>query len=200
MQNMPEKSFKGEKLMSKKRTRRETELELSRRKAKKNRLVIISTVIVAIIGVSIYFAMFAGSGNGTQSNEPIKATWIEPQVAGDTVSIPVSEVENNWNVHFSVKTPDEDMNFMAYVWDGEISVRANVCPPCRSIGFSLERDILVCDTCMTTFEAKTGGGIEGACVDFPKASVPYEVTDGNAVMKGTDLIAAYQDTTEPGLP
>jgi nitrite reductase/ring-hydroxylating ferredoxin subunit len=92
------------------------------------------------------------------------------------------------------------MNFMAYVWDGEISVRANVCPPCRSIGFSLERDILVCDTCMTTFEAKTGGGIEGACVDFPKASVPYEVTDGNAVMKGTDLIAAYQDTTEPGLP
>jgi hypothetical protein len=53
---------------------------------------------------------------------------------------------------------------------------------------------------MTTFEAKTGGGIEGACVDFPKASVPYEVTDGNAVMKGTDLIAAYQDTTEPGLP
>ena len=183
---------------SKKRTRGERELELSRRKAKKNRLMIISTVIVAIIGVGIYFAMFAGNGS-TESNEPIKATWIEPQVLGDTVSIPISEVENNRNVHFNVKTLDEDMNFMAYVLDGEISVRANVCPPCQSIGFSLEEAVLVCDRCATTFKAKTGEGIEGACVDFPKASVLYEVSDGNAVMKGTDLIAAYQDTIEPGL-
>ena len=184
--------------MSKKRTRRERELELSRRKPKKNRLVIISAVIVTIIGVSIYFAMFAGSGSSTPSNEPIKATWIEPQVAGDTVSIPVSEVENNRNVHFNVKTRDEDMNFMAYVLDGEISVRANVCPPCRSIGFSLEQAVLICDRCATTFEAETGDGIEGACVDFPKASVLYEVSDGNVAMKGIDLIAAYQDTIESG--
>jgi len=131
---------------------------------------------------------------------PIKATWIEPQVAGDTVSIPVSEVENNWNVHFNVKTGGGDMNFMAYVLDGGISVRANVCPPCRSIGFSLEEAVLICDRCATTFKAKTGEGIEGACVDFPKASVPYEVSDGNVVMEGTDLIAAYQDTIEPGWP
>jgi uncharacterized membrane protein len=185
---------------SKKRARRERELELSRRKAKKNRLVIISAVIVAIMGVSIYFAMFAGSGSSTQSNEPIKATWIEPQAAGDTVSIPVSEVENNWNVHFNVKAQGGDMNFMAYVLDGEISVRANVCPPCRSIGFSLEEAVLICDRCATTFKAKTGEGIKGACVDFPKASVPYEVSDGNIVMQGTDLITAYQDTIEPGLP
>jgi nitrite reductase/ring-hydroxylating ferredoxin subunit len=177
---------------------RETELELSRRKAKKSRLVIISAVVVAIIGVSIYFAMFAGNGSSTESNEPIKATWIEPQVAGDTVSIPVSEVENNRNVHFNVKTRDEDMNFMAYVLDGEISVRANVCPPCRSIGFSLEQAVLICDRCATTFNAKTGDGIEGACVDFPKASVLYEVSDGNVAMKGIDLITAYQDTIESG--
>jgi len=129
---------------------------------------------------------------------PIKATWIEPQVAGDTVSIPVSEVENNWNVHFNVKAQGEDMNFMAYVLDGEIHVRANVCPPCKSIGFSLGEDILICDRCATTFKAKTGEGIKGACVDFPKASVPYELSDGNIVMKGSGLITAYQDTVEPG--
>ena len=92
------------------------------------------------------------------------------------------------------------MNFMAYVLDGEIHVRANVCPPCKSIGFSLGEAILICDRCATTFEAKTGEGIQGACVDFPKASVPYEVSDGNVVMEGTDLVAAYQDTIEPGWP
>jgi nitrite reductase/ring-hydroxylating ferredoxin subunit len=131
---------------------------------------------------------------------PIKATWIEPQVEGDTVSIPVSEVENNWNVHFNLEAQGSDMNFMAYVLDGEIYVRANVCPPCRSIGFSLKEAVLVCDRCATTFNAKTGEGIKGACVDFPKASVPYEITDGNIVMNSTDLVTAYQDTIEPGLP
>ena len=131
---------------------------------------------------------------------PIKAAWIEPQVAGDTVSIPVSEVENNSNIHFTLGTKDGNINFMEYIVDGEIYVRANVCPPCRSIGFSLQKDILVCDTCRTTFKAKTGEGIEGACVDFPKASVPYEIEGGNIVMKSTDLIAAYQSTLNPGWP
>ena len=167
-------------------------------------------IAIGVILFSLIFIVVACTGptstptpNPTPNPKPpgaIKATWIEPQLDGDTVSIPVSELENNWNVHFNLKTRRDDMNFMAYVLDGEIHVRANVCPPCRSVGFALQRDILVCDTCRTTFEAKTGGGIKGACVDFPKASVPYEVSDGNVVMKGTDLIAAYQDTTEPGLP
>jgi nitrite reductase/ring-hydroxylating ferredoxin subunit len=178
--------------------RRAREPELSRSKASKNRLVIISAVVVAIVGVSIYFAMFAGSGGTNQSNEPIKATWIEPQVAGNTVSIPASEVQENGNVHFNLKTVGQDMNFMAYVLDGETFVRANVCPPCRSIGFSLDEHTLVCDRCATTFNAETGEGIEGACVDYPKASVPYNVSGGTVVMNSADLMAAYQDTIEPG--
>ncbi len=191
----------------KERRRKEKELEPSRSRAKKNRLVIISAVVVVIIGVSVYFAMFGGnSGNGGnrgnggnhQSNGPIEATWIEPQVAGDTVAISLSEVEDNWNVHFNVNTQGEDMNFMAYVLDGDVYVRANVCPPCRSIGFSLKEAVLICDRCATTFGAETGDGINGACVDYPKASVPYEVSDGNVVMEGSDLIAAYEDTLVAG--
>lgn len=131
---------------------------------------------------------------------PIKATWIEPQVDGDTVSILVSEVENNWNTHFGLNTQSSTINYMAYVVDGEILVRSNVCPPCRSVGFSLDDDILVCDRCATTFKAKSGDGIKGACVDYPKASVPYEIIGGNIVMRGNDLVTAYEDTTKPGWP
>jgi len=134
---------------------------------------------------------------------PIEATWIEPQLDVDsqTVSIPVSELEDNWNIHFKLETEDGKMNFMAYILDGEIYVRANVCPPCRSIGFSLEEAklILICDRCATIFEAKTGEGIEGACVDYPKAAVSYEITGASIVMSGADLIAAFQDTLNPGL-
>jgi nitrite reductase/ring-hydroxylating ferredoxin subunit len=126
--------------------------------------------------------------------------WIEPQVDVDMVSIPLSLVDDNWNTHFRLLTTAGDFTYMAYRYSGEMHVRANVCPPCRSIGYSLDGDNLVCDMCATTFEAATGDGISGACVDFPKAEVPYEIKGGNIVMNGADLIAAYQDTLKPGLP
>jgi len=156
--------------------------------------------IIGLVLLALILSITACNGGNPQSNEPIKATWIEPQMASDTVSIPVSDVEDNRNVHFNLKTQGEDMNFMAYVLDGELYVRANVCPPCRSIGFSLEEAILICDMCATTFDSETGEGIEGACVDYPKASVPYAVSDDNIVMNSADLIAAYEDTLEPGWP
>jgi len=131
---------------------------------------------------------------------PIKAKWIDPQVDGNTVSVPISDVENNWNTHFKVETQDGEMTFMAYLLDGKIYVRANVCPPCRSIGYSLDDDILVCDRCATLFEAKTGDGIKGACVDYPKALIQYEISDGEIVMKEADLVVAYENTLNPGWP
>lgn len=130
----------------------------------------------------------------TKPSGPIKAIWIEPQVDGDIYTIPLSAIKDNWNIHFKA----ESMNFMAYILDGKIHVRANVCPPCRSTGFSLYDDILVCDRCETTFEAKTGAGIQGACVDYPKASISYEISNGNVRLKKQDLVAAYEETLRPG--
>ena len=157
-------------------------------------------IMIGALLLSLALVIAGCSGSGGTPSGPIEATWIEPQVAGDTISIPVSEVENNRNVHFKVETQDGNMTFMAYMLDVEIHVRANVCPPCHSIGFSLDGDILVCDRCATKFNAQTGAGISGACVNYPKASVPYEVADGNIVTNSTDLITAYQDTIEAGWP
>ncbi|MFC2066075.1 Fe-S-containing protein [Chloroflexota bacterium] len=156
---------------------------------------------VAMIGIVLLGVILAVAAcNSQDAQKPVKATWIKPQVAGDTVSIPVSEV-NNKIVHFSVPVAaGSEMAFMAYELDGNLNVRANVCPPCRSVGFSLSKDTLVCDTCRTTFKAKTGDGISGACVGYPKAAVPYQISDGKLVMKGNDLVTAYQNTNEPGLP
>jgi nitrite reductase/ring-hydroxylating ferredoxin subunit len=153
----------------------------------------LKSTILGLVLIAIILSIASCSGGNPPTNEPIQAMWIESQVVGDTVSVPLSEVEDNWNVHFNLQTPD-DMNFMAYIVDGDIFVRANVCPPCQSIGFSLEETVLICDRCATTFEAETGEGIEGACVDFPKAAVPYEVSGGYIVMNIADLIAAYEDS------
>lgn len=129
---------------------------------------------------------------------PIKATWIDALLEGDTVSITLAEAEENRNNNFKLETADGTLNFMAYILNGELIVRANVCPPCRSIGFSLDNDILVCDRCRTTFGAVTGDGISGACVDFPKAPVAYEITGTSIVMSLDDLVTAYEDTIKPG--
>ena len=155
--------------------------------------------MIGIVLLGVILAVAACSGQDAQT--PVTATWIKPQVAGDTVSIPVSEVNDNKIVHFNVAVAaGSEIAFMAYDIDGKLNVRANVCPPCRSIGFSLSKDTLICDTCRTTFEAKTGEGISGACVGYPKAAVPYEISDGKIVMMGNDLLSAYQNTNEPGLP
>ena len=157
--------------------------------------IVMGTVLVLMV-----LTIVGCSGNSAQSDEPIKATWVTVRVVDGTASIPASEVRNSRMTHFMLGTSGGDIAFMAYELGGDVHVRSNVCPPCRSIGFSLQRDILVCDTCRTTFKAKTGNGIEGACVDFPKEAVPYEITDGNIVMKGNDLLAAYEKTLNPGEP
>jgi uncharacterized membrane protein len=130
----------------------------------------------------------------------IKATIIQAQIKGDSVSIPVSDVESDWNTQFVVNSTQGKMNFMAYLLNNKIYVRADVCPPCRSIGYSLDNNTLVCDRCATTFKADTGDGIAGACVNYPKALVPYQISNGNITMKQSDLVVAYEDTLKPGWP
>ena len=155
--------------------------------------------MIGIVLLGVILTIVACSGQDAQ--KPVTATWIKAQVIGDSVSIPANEVKNDKIVHFSVPVAvGSELAFMAYELDGNLNVRSNVCPPCRSVGFSLSKDTLVCDTCRTTFKAKTGDGISGACVDFPKAAVSYQLTDGNIVMNGADLSAAYQNTIIPGLP
>ncbi len=140
------------------------------------------------------------SSTTPQPSGPIKVTELAPTVSGDTVTIPVSAVQKDWNVHFYVDTPQGRQGFMAYNLDNQIYVRASICPPCRGKTYSLDGSTLVCDTCATTFSAKTGIGIAGACVNYPKASVAYQVSGGNIVMNMNDLTTAYQNTLKPGLP
>ena len=79
-------------------------------------------------------------------------------------------------------------------------MRANVCPPCKSIGFSREGDELICDNCSTVFDASTGDGISRACRNFPKARVNTETNGDNTTMSLSDLSDAYENTQKAGWP
>jgi len=154
--------------------------------------------VKVIAGVLLVLTVLTAAG--CASSQAVASTQVNARVDGDNVSISVAEVQDAKNTRFAVKTTLGETNYMAYVFDKDLYVRANVCPPCRSIGFTLDGDTLVCDRCATVFDAGTGAGIKGACVDFPKAQVPYTISDGKIVMKSGDLATAYKNTLQPGLP
>jgi nitrite reductase/ring-hydroxylating ferredoxin subunit len=116
------------------------------------------------------------------------------------VSISTTGVDSGKMLHFRVTSQGASMAFMAYKLNGERYVRANVCPPCGSVGFSLSGDILVCDRCGTRFKASTGAGISGACRDYPKAEVAHVISGDNLTMDIDDLVTAYENTQRPGWP
>ena len=124
----------------------------------------------------------------------VKPTWITPVVNGDSVSLLLATVQADTIVHFFVTTSDGKESFMAYQYGGTTYVRADICVPCRSIDFSLKGDILVCDSCGTTFSATTGKGVSGACKAYPKSEVKWQNTSGNLVVSMSDLATAYRNT------
>lgn len=159
-----------------------------------------SKTIVIILSVLVLAAFALGcTGNDSLkgSARPVEAVWVNPAVKTDVVSIPLEAVDKNTNVHFKVNTGISEVAVMAYRLDDRIFIRSSVCPPCGSMGFALEGDILVCDACATRFDASTGMGVGGACIAYPKESIPYTVSDGTLIMSLSDIVTAYQETLEP---
>lgn len=71
--------------------------------------------------------------------KPIAATWIDPEVSGNIVTIPVQAIEENVNTHFKVNADTGEIAVMAYKLGDDIIVRSNVCPPCVQLVFPLTR-------------------------------------------------------------
>jgi len=129
---------------------------------------------------------------------PISATPLRVARVGDVVTIPLSAVADVINTEFGFSANDRSLDFMAYVLDGELYVRASACPPCSSLAYALDGGTLLCLACDTRFDALTGEGIDGACIDYPKTAVAYEVTGDLVTMKVADLVLAWDETVFEG--
>jgi nitrite reductase/ring-hydroxylating ferredoxin subunit len=138
----------------------------------------------------------SGANNGTGA--VARPTWIDASVDNSTVSIPVASVEGGKMVNFRVTYEGTKMAFTAYQLGGQTYVRTALCPPCRSESFSLDGDVLDCDTCHSRFSATTGEGLKGACRAYPKAEARYTVAGDRLTMDITNLVTAYQETKNPG--
>ncbi len=164
--------------------------------------MLVASVLLSACGAaktgSVSNAATGLSGVNSSDGTRYKPAWITPVINGTSVSIPVSAIEQGKIIHFWVTMASGKESFMAYTLDGVTYMRANICVPCRSYSFSLEKGILVCDTCGTKFSAKTGKGISGACVNYPKAEVKWQLENGSLVTNLANIDSAYQDTLQAG--
>ena len=158
----------------------------------------IGLIFLVLVSVALALGCVGEETQTKASAGPIAATWIEAQVSDNTVTIPVQAIDENTNTHFKLNTAEGEIAVMAYRLGDDIIVRSNVCPPCGSIGFTLDESTLVCDACRTTFDAGTGSGIQGACVDYPKENIPYTEEGGNIVMSMDDILTAHMNTVQRG--
>ena len=160
-------------------------------------------LITALITISLGILALSGCTSkpvsaNSSNNITAKQTTIQATLSGNTVSIPAGDVERLVNTRFKVATATASLTFMAYKYNNQTYVRADICPPCGSQSFTLKNGTLVCDTCGTVFNASTGAGVSGACVKYAKQLVSFQTQDGNIVMNGADLTSAFQKTLNPG--
>jgi uncharacterized membrane protein len=158
-------------------------------------MAVFLTLSLAVLAVSACAAKPASAADANKVTA--KQTTIEATQSGNSVIIPLANVEKVTNARFKVTTINGTLTFMAYKYNNQLYVRADICPPCRSQSFTLTNGTLVCDTCGTVFNAATGVGIKGACVKFAKQSVSYLIVDGNIIMQQGDLNTAYANTLNP---
>jgi hypothetical protein len=136
------------------------------------------------------------AGPTSRSTVAYSPKTVTPQISGTTVSISAGEVTRNGMENFYVSAPGGNMSFMAYQLDGRYHVRADLCVPCGSRSFTLQKGTLICDSCGTVFNGATGAGIRGAaaCMSYAKKAATYTADASNISMNMNDLITAYQNT------
>ena len=157
-------------------------------------LLIILLAILSVATLAVTACSSSQAATGNPKATAVRQVKISAQLNGDSLAVPVADIEKNINTRFAVNNASGQMYFMAYQYEGQTYVRADICPPCGSQSFTLTNGTLICDSCGTVFDAKTGTGIRGACVRYSKQSVQYKTDNGNLVMNGNDLLVAYQNT------
>lgn len=155
---------------------------------------ILVTAVITMFAIGLAGCSPVNAGN---PQTPVKQVSIDVQVTGDTVTIPQKVVDKNLNTRFSVTTEKGELTFMAYIWDGKLNVRADICPPCGSKSFTLVQGTLVCDACGTVFDATSGRGVSGPCRIFAKEAASYQLVGESIIVSTTDLLTAYKETLLP---
>ena len=130
---------------------------------------------------------------GVSSRTTPGQVWAEPVVADEEVSIPLPVTALGDHFYFEVPSPSGPMEFIGYQLDGELQIRASVCPNCGVPHIDYGAGVLECPTCGSTFDLRTGAAITGS-QGYPQGSIGYFLADGYLKSPLHTLTVAYERT------
>jgi hypothetical protein len=78
------------------------------------KMALVSILLTAVVFAACSNGETGGNGGNGGATGIVNPTWITAQQEGDTVSIPVSDLDSGKMLHFQVAYQTADMAFMAY--------------------------------------------------------------------------------------
>jgi len=158
-------------------------IELARRRRTRNITVAASLVLIAIVGIAVYFA----SQGSTPGPSPVQTP--PPQVE-NTVRMSASQLSTSAAFY----TYNSDGTLVRYFGavgsDGKVHVAADACDVCyaQKKGYRQVGDVMKCNNCGKEFAINSVGteNLSGGC--WP-SYLPVTISGGDAVVQLSDLKA-----------
>jgi len=130
---------------------------------------------------------------GLSSRSTPDHIWADPIFDGGSVSIPLPVATLGNHFHFEVPGSSGPMGFVAYLLDGQLYIRASVCPNCGGAPIDYGASELVCSSCGEAFNLQTGAALTGGH-GYPEGSISVCVIDEYFTSTLHSLTVAYERT------
>lgn len=155
--------------------------ELARRRRTRHISIVASIVLIAIVGIALYFA----SHGSTPGPSPVQAP--PPQVES-AVRISVSQLSTSASFYTYNSGGTLVRYFGAVGPDGQVHVAADACDVCyaQKKGYRQVGDVMKCNNCGKEFAINSVGteNLSGGC--WP-SYLPVTISGGDAVVQLSDL-------------
>jgi len=108
---------------------------------------------------------------------------VEASVEGNTLTIPVSVVEENKIVAFEYNDGTTTFPLLAFISsEGKLVTSFRMCELCNSKEYSIDGDRLSCGRCDTEWSLRNLDGLKGNCQKYPPDPLPSTIRDGLVVI------------------
>jgi hypothetical protein len=126
------------------------------------------------------------------SSTPLQMTPVLAKVENGKIIIPVDLLKDKKFIRFTYGDPSYGTPLLAYIsGEGKIVTAVSVCEPCNSTAFHINGDLIVCNSCGSTWELNDLEAVSGSCGRYPPDAVPNAVV-GNEIQIDEQIVARWQ--------
>ena len=172
-------------------------------KKSKTGLYSIIGVVVVLVIVGTYFFVSNSRNSGSNpkaaadigqkvnysANDSLEQTVIGSKVEnGKEIVATLSTVKDKKFIRTDYQANGKSIPLTAFVQpDGKVMVAISYCEPCKGSTFHISGNLIICNTCGTTWDLQTLKGISGGCQAYPPQALTYSLDGDNLEIQQSTL-------------